>query len=63
MSPASPPLADTLADLVAHGQEALARTTEQLDVLRRLNELHRAKREEDSRLSARIESFVDLLPE
>jgi hypothetical protein len=31
---ASPPLADTLADLVAHGQEALARTTEQLDVLR-----------------------------
>src|SRR5215212_6849760 len=29
----------------------------QLDTLKQLNELHRAKREEDSRLSARIESF------
>ncbi len=29
----------------------------QLDALRKLNELHRAQREEDSRLNARIESF------
>jgi hypothetical protein len=29
----------------------------QLDALRELNELHRSRREEDSRLSARIESF------
>lgn len=29
----------------------------QLDLLKHLNELHRARREEDSRLSARIESF------
>ncbi len=33
------------------------RQREQLDLLKQLNELHRAKREEDSRLSARIESF------
>jgi uncharacterized protein len=31
---ASPPLEDALVQLVAHGDEALARTTEQLDVLR-----------------------------
>ena len=29
----------------------------QLDLLKQLNEMHRAQREEDSRLSARIESF------
>jgi hypothetical protein len=33
------------------------RQREQLDTLKELNELHRATREEDSRLSARIESF------
>src|SRR5687768_9228571 len=33
------------------------RQREQLDTLKQLNELHRATREEDSRLSARIESF------
>jgi len=33
------------------------RQREQLDALRRLNELHRRGREDDSRLSARIESF------
>lgn len=33
------------------------RQRQQLDTLKRLNELHRTKREEDSRLSARIESF------
>ena len=33
------------------------RQRRQLDTLKRINELHRVKREEDSRLSARIESF------
>src|SRR4051794_31347722 len=33
------------------------RQREELDALRRLNELHREERAEDSRLSARIESF------
>jgi hypothetical protein len=34
-----------------------AQQRDQLDVLKRLNELHRSGREDDSRLSARIESF------
>ena len=34
-----------------------AKQRKQLDSLKSLNELHRAKRDEDSRLSARIESF------
>jgi hypothetical protein len=38
-------------------REALARQRRQLDMLRELNELHRDAREEDSRLSARIEAF------
>ena len=33
------------------------RQRQQLDALKQLNELHRAEREEDSRLSARIETF------
>jgi hypothetical protein len=35
----------------------LSRQREQLDALKQLNELHRAGREDDSRLSARISSF------
>ena len=38
-------------------QFASARQREQLDALKALNDLHRHEREEDSRLSARIESF------
>jgi DAK2 domain fusion protein YloV len=34
IAPDDPSVADALADLVAHGEQALARTTEQLDVLR-----------------------------
>jgi len=34
-----------------------AQQRQQLDLLKQLNELHRSEREEDSRLSARIESF------
>ena len=49
-------LKDPIADL-ANARFPVKDQREQLDVLRRLNELHRAKREEDSRLSARIESF------
>ena len=49
-------LKDPIADL-ANARFPVKDQREQLDVLRRLNELHRARREEDSRLSARIESF------
>jgi hypothetical protein len=38
-------------------QVPLARQKDQLDTLKRLNELHRRRRQEDSRLSARIASF------
>jgi uncharacterized protein len=34
LAPAAPPLPEALAELVTHGEEALARTTEQLAVLR-----------------------------
>jgi hypothetical protein len=36
---------------------SIAQQRDQLDLLKQLNELHRTQREEDSRLSARIESF------
>jgi hypothetical protein len=49
-------LKDPIADLT-NARFPVKDQREQLDVLRRLNELHRARREEDSRLSARIESF------
>ena len=39
------------------GQRSAGRQRSQLDTLRRLNELHRSRHEEDSRLSARIASF------
>ncbi len=34
LAPADPPLTDALAELVAHGEKALAATTDQLDILR-----------------------------
>ncbi len=40
-----------------NGPVAPARQRQELDALRQLNDLHRADRAEDSRLSARIESF------
>jgi hypothetical protein len=49
-------LKDPVADLT-NTRFPVKDQREQLNVLRRLNELHRANREEDSRLSARIESF------
>jgi hypothetical protein len=49
-------LKDPIADL-SNARFPVKDQREQLDVLRRLNELHLARREEDSRLSARIESF------
>ena len=49
-------LKDPIADL-ANARLPVKDQRRQLDVLRQLNELHRAQREEDSRLSARIESF------
>jgi hypothetical protein len=42
---------------LAHPRISRAQQRRELDVLARLNELHRAGRQEDSRLSARIESF------
>jgi len=53
-------LVENLEDPVANLDNALFATSEQrsqLDALKRLNELHRKDRAEDSRLSARIESF------
>ena len=49
-------LKDPIADL-ANARLPVKDQRRQIDVLRQLNELHRASREEDSRLSARIESF------
>jgi hypothetical protein len=49
-------LKDPIADLRRPGT-TLARVRGQLDALRKLNELHRARRAEDSQLSARIASF------
>src|SRR5262249_44309475 len=49
-------LADPIANL-KNPQSSTQRQREQLDALRQLNELHRQQREEDSQLSARIESF------
>jgi len=40
-----------------NGQVGMDRQRRELDALRRLNELHREERDEDSRLSARINSF------
>jgi hypothetical protein len=42
---------------LGEGGGALARQRRQLDALKHLNALHKEQREEDSRLSARIESF------
>ncbi len=42
---------------LTNDQVGADRQRRELDALRRLNELHREEREEDSRLSARIESF------
>src|SRR5947208_6698489 len=50
-------LKNPIADLKISPTE-LARQRQQLDALRKLNELHRRRREEDSRLSARIASFA-----
>jgi hypothetical protein len=53
-------LVSDLKSPIANLKNAAFSTTqqrEQLDVLKELNELHRQQREEDSRLSARIESF------
>ncbi|HET6248427.1 MAG TPA: DUF1501 domain-containing protein [Tepidisphaeraceae bacterium] len=49
-------LKNPIANL-ANAQFSKPRQREQLDTLKRLNLLHEAAREEDSRLSARIESF------
>jgi hypothetical protein len=46
------PIANLKSAAFSSGQQRA-----QLDLLRQLNELHRQQREEDSRLSARIESF------
>lgn len=42
---------------LANPRFTLPRQRQQLDLLKQINDLHRAQREEDSRLSARIESF------
>jgi len=42
---------------LANPSRTLAQQRQQLDVLKQLNQIHQAQREEDSRLSARIESF------
>lgn len=42
---------------LANGRLSLTEQRAQLDLLKRLNTLHRDQREEDSRLNARIESF------
>lgn len=42
---------------LANGRFTGARQREQLDLLKEFNQIHLAQREEDSRLSARIESF------
>jgi hypothetical protein len=42
---------------LGNGTFSVAQQRDQLDVLKELNELHRRRREDDSRLSARIESF------
>src|SRR5438132_13250883 len=44
-------------DNLRNSQFSLAKQREQLDVLGRLNEIHRRQRQEDSQLSARIASF------
>jgi hypothetical protein len=44
-------------DNLRNPQFSLSQQREQLDVLGRLNEIHRRQRQEDSRLSARIASF------
>ncbi|HWE02546.1 MAG TPA: DUF1501 domain-containing protein [Tepidisphaeraceae bacterium] len=49
-------LKNPIANL-SNGQFSKSRQREQLDALKRLNLLHEDAREEDSRLSARIESF------
>lgn len=49
-------LKDPIANL-ANPRRTLAQQRQHLDLLKELNELHRLNREEDSRLSARIESF------
>jgi hypothetical protein len=49
-------LQDPIAN-VGNARITPARQREQLDALKQLNGLHRAEREEDSRLAARIESF------
>lgn len=42
---------------LANPRFTLPQQRQQLDLLKQINDLHRAQREEDSRLSARIESF------
>src|SRR5690349_24810253 len=42
---------------LGNGTFSASQQRDQLDVLKELNELHRQRREDDSRLSARIESF------
>jgi hypothetical protein len=49
-------LKNPIANL-GNGTFSTAQQRDQLDVLKQLNELHRQRREDDSRLSARIESF------
>jgi hypothetical protein len=49
-------LKNPIANL-GNGTFSTAQQRDQLDVLKELNELHRQRREDDSRLSARIESF------
>jgi hypothetical protein len=49
-------LKNPIADL-RNAQFSAGRQRDQLDALKRLNELHRQRRQEDSRLSARIASF------
>jgi len=44
-------------DNLSNSQFSLAKQREQLDMLGRLNEIHRRQRQEDSQLSARIASF------
>jgi hypothetical protein len=44
-------------DNLRNSQFSLSKQREQLDVLSRLNEIHRRQRQEDSQLSARIASF------
>ena len=49
-------LKNPIANL-ANPSRTLAQQRQQLDLLKQLNQMHQAEREEDSRLSARIESF------